>query len=386
MKETASYGFHKAFYKSLIPPFCLFLKSRMNLVRPKKPELPENYLLISNHVTNYDPFILGVILRRQMYYVATEHLFSLGFKTRCIRYLADPIPRPKGGNAAGAVMEILRRLKSGRSVCLFAEGNTSWDGCTAAFPEATGKMIRSSRVSLVTFRIEGGYFSNPRWGYSFRKGRVTGNVVHVYSPEELRSMSPEEINALVARDIFEDAYARQEKEPIAYRGRDLSRGLEHVLVLCPKCRRLGTLKSDRKGFSCSCGLKGSMDAYGRLAGEGFDFTGIRDWDAWQKAAVEELPEDGSELVRDKDMVLLKIENHRRRETGRGDIALSSKSFTAGGQTWPLTELASLEIRLHGVISFSLKDGSYFELKKADGSDYSGRKYKLLFDRFAGSDE
>ena len=385
MKRTASYGFHKAFYKALIIPFDHFLRLRFRFTKEKAPELPDHFLLITNHVTNYDPFIVGVVLKRQMYYVATEHLFSLGWKTRMIEFLADPIPRPKGGNAASAVMEILHRLRDGKSVCLFAEGNTSWDGCTASFPESTGKMIRTAKVPLVTFKIEGGYFGYPRWSYGFRKGPVTGHMVRVYQPEELRAMTPEEINAHVAEDIFEDAYARQEQDPRPYKGKALSKGLEHVLLVCPKCHRIGSLTSTADGFSCACGLTGRYDEYCRLSGEGFSFTTIKAWDAWQKEWIAGLPrEDGTVLASDEDMVLLQVEGHKRTEIARGTLSMSARQFSLASLSWSMEELASLEVRLHGIVSFSLTDGRYFELKKAADSDYSGRKYKLLFDAFAGN--
>ena len=45
-------------------------------------------------------------------------------------------------------------------------------------------------------------------------------------------------------------------------------------------------------------------------------------------------------------------------------------------------MADVAVRLHGNVTFSMKDGSYYDLKKADKSDYSGRIYKLLFERYA----
>ena len=136
-----------AFYKRIVRifrPFAgLYLKTKFRFQKTALPELPETFLLICNHVTNYDAITLSYLTKRQIFYVATEHIFSLGWISKVLENLVAPIPRPKGGQAAGAVMEILRRLKEGGCVGLFAEGNCSWDGLTASFPPSTGKMVRA---------------------------------------------------------------------------------------------------------------------------------------------------------------------------------------------------------------------------------------------------
>ena len=386
--KTASPAFHRRVYRILTSPASLFLRTKMILPKAKAPELPDHFLLISNHVTNYDPLILGVQLRRHMYFVATEHILRQGFVSKLLTFCFDPIGRPKGGAAAGAVLEIMRRLKDGHSVGLFAEGNCSWDGKTADFPEATGKMVRACGAPLVTCRIKRGYLAAPRWAYTGRKGPVEVEAVHVYQPEELRAMKPAEINRHIAEDIFTDAYAEQRKQALRYKGKELAKGIEHVLLVCPQCRKLDTIKSRGNVFSCECGLKGSYDEYGFLCVDGADFTGIDEWDAWQRAFIDALPdteEGGKEtvLARDPELKLMeKEEGLTYREAARGPVGMSRRHFAVGETVFALSDIADMAVRLKGTVSFSLKDGRYFELMPLKkGTFYSGRKYKLLFDRF-----
>ena len=102
------------------PVLRAWFNSRYKMSYPEVPDLPAHFLLISNHVTNADPFLIAATLGRHVYFVATEHLFRLGFRSRLIRFLQDPIPITKGGSTSGAVLEILRRLREGKSICLFA--------------------------------------------------------------------------------------------------------------------------------------------------------------------------------------------------------------------------------------------------------------------------
>jgi len=367
------------------PFFRLWFRLKFRMSFPPVPELPDHFLMIGNHVTNADPFIAVSTLPCHTYFVGTEHLMRLGFRSRLIRFLQDPIPLAKGGNTSSAVLEILRRLKAGRTVTLFAEGNCTWDGRNIDIPAATGKMVRTSKAPLVTCRIIGGYFARPRWGYSSRKGPLRLEIVGIYQPEELAAMKPAEINRLIQNDIREDAYERQLADPQRYPGKKLSLGLQHALLVCPKCHRFGSLSSTDDGFSCECGLKGRYDEYGMLSGEGFDFTTIRGWEDWQRAYFAALPDpqEAEEVIStsDDDMVLYLVAGHKVEEAARGTFTGDARGLAVGGMNFPFSDMADLAVRLHGIITFSMKDGSYYELKKADKSDYSGRKYKYLFDRF-----
>ena len=214
-------------------------------------------LLISNHVTSWDPLIVAQSLRhKQVYYVASEHLFRKGFLTRILKWIVDPIPRSKGtASGTDTVKACLRHLKQGHSVCIFAEGEQSWDGRNNPVLTATGKLARSSGATLVTYRLEGAYLSLPRWTDTIRRGPILGHAVGIYTPEELKTMTPEEITGIINRDIREDAWERQLQEPHEYTGKDLAVGLERVLYLCPGCRHVGTLKSEGDILSMSFRLK-----------------------------------------------------------------------------------------------------------------------------------
>lgn len=384
------YRFHKNLFRMCRPVLRAWFNSRYKMSYPEVPDLPAHFLLISNHVTNADPFLIAATLGRHVYFVATEHLFRLGFRSRLIRFLQDPIPIAKGGSTSGAVLEILRRLREGKSICLFAEGNCTWDGRAIGIPPATGKMVRTSRAPLVTGRIIGGYFAHPRWAYTDRKGPQRFEVVHVYQPEELAAMKPEEINRLILADIGEDAYERQLADPRPYPGKGLCRGLERTLLACPKCHRIATIRSTDDSFYCDCGLKGQYDTYGMLSGEGFAFTTIREWEDWQRAFFSALPSPSGEketvYASDTDMVLYQVAGHRAAESARGTLSGTDVSLKLGEHTFPFRQMADLAVRLHGTVTFSMKDGAYYELKKADKTDYSGRIYKCLFERFAHEPE
>lgn len=384
------YPFHKRICRLVLPLIRTFwLNRRFRMTYPEVPELPEGFLLICNHVTNIDPFLVVASLRRHVYFVATEHLFRLGLRSKLIRFLQDPIPLAKGGSTSSAVLEILRRLKAGRSVCLFAEGNCTWDGRAIGIPGATGKVVKKSKAPLVTVRIIGGYFAHPRWAYTDRKGPLRVEVVKIYQPEELAAMKPDEINRHIEEDIGEDAYERQLADPQRYPGKDLAKDLGRALLACPKCRRIRSITGSGNRFSCSCGLQGSFDEYGMISGEGFDFRTVRGWEDWQREFFAALPDPGEQetvYASDDGMILYHVAGHSTEKAAEGTLSGSSRGLRFGALDFPFADMAALAIRLHGTVTFSMKDGTYYELKKADKSDYSGRIYQFLFNRYAHETE
>lgn len=186
----------------------------------EKTNVKGPYLLVSNHVTNWDPILVACSFPEQTYFVTSEHLLRAGLGGKLVGWLQSPIPRQKSGSAASTVLTMMRYLRRGMNVCVFPEGNRTWDGVTAEFLPSIGKLARSSGASLVTYKLTGGYFASPRWaGNSIRRGKMHGEAVRVYSPEELRAMSPQEINERIVSDLHEDAYERQRKNPCALRER-----------------------------------------------------------------------------------------------------------------------------------------------------------------------
>ena len=137
-------------------------------------------LIISNHVTNYDPILVALSFPgRRIHFVASEHLFRMGLISKVLTYLFEFIPRRKGVSGSDTAMSVLRQLRDGKSVGLFAEGETTWDGKTASVVSATGRLAQMSKCRLVTYRLEGGYLTAPRWGKGIRRGKMYGRIVGI---------------------------------------------------------------------------------------------------------------------------------------------------------------------------------------------------------------
>ena len=335
-------------------------------------------IVISNHVTDLDTFLVAMSFPdKQLYFVASEHIFRLPVASRVITLLLDPIARKKGDSGFGTVREILRRVKQGHSIGLFAEGDCSWNGLTGPIPPATGKMVRSSGATLVTYRLEGGYFTSPRWGRGIRRGKMRGHVVGVYPPQELRKMKGPEITALIARDLSENAWERQKAEPIRYHTRRRAERLERALFLCPGCRRIGTLQSDDDTIRCThCGKKIRMREDYTFE-PGSDFPTVAEWDQWQHEALRTGDfVHGETLFDDAVTVFSRALPEHKTEVLPGSVLTQRPdALCCGGLRFPLREIENMAIVQKRLLLFTC-GGSYYTVKCAEGANL--RKYLALW--------
>ena len=332
------------------------------------------FLLVSNHVTSWDPLMAGVCLGgRQAYFVSSEHIFRLGLLTKVLNWLLAPIPRRKASAGMDTVKACLRHLRAGHSVCLFAEGEQSWDGRSAAIFPATGKLAKSSGAALVTFRLEGGYLSLPRWRKRICRGAVHGHPVGIYSPEELSKLSPKEINALIERDIDEDAWARQRAHPVRYRGKRRAEGMERALYACPACRRIGSLRTERDRVFCPCGFERSYTEYGFFEPKE-PFETLADWDLWQRELLRTraFEHEGDLLFQDEGLELKRVQaDHREELLSIGTLRQFEDRLECGDHRFPLTEISSMAMVQAHLLLFSC-GGNYYQLRSTGGVNL--RKY------------
>lgn len=329
-------------------------------------DLPENYIVMSNHVTDFDPIFVGVSFKRQMYFVASEHIARWKFWYKVIRFVFDPIMRYKGSVASKTVLEVLRKTRAGENVCIFAEGNRSWDGLSNPILPATGKMAKKAGCALVTYKITGGYFVSPNWAEGgTRRGPIHGAVVNVYTKEQLEAMSADEVNEAIRRDLYEDAYARQLADPKPYKGKRPAEKLENLLYFCPFCGEMDTLRSKKDTVRCSaCGGEFTYDRYGML--HGLPYKTVTEAAKLQKERLTALVERGESLSASAAS-LRTVENHVHTLLAEGTVVMDRESLCMGEHSIPLAQISEMDMHGRHALVFTVGK-EYYELLIPTGSN------------------
>ena len=153
------------------------------------------------------------------------------------------------------------------------------------------QMIKDMGVSVVTCKLEGGYLIKPKWADNKSKGPMFGRLVNTYSKEELAKLTPDEINDLIAKDLYFNVYDWQKEHHIPYDRKNRAERMEKILFRCPKCESMCKLKSEKDDLFCTeCGYRVSVDECGLFVGDDLRFDNLCDWDLWQKECLKkELP-------------------------------------------------------------------------------------------------
>lgn len=366
---------HTIFYKLIRPIAIIFLYIKFGYTFKKAKNLPEKYIVLSNHTTDFDFLMVAASFPNQMYFVGSEHVARWKWLYGLLCYWAGFITRSKGTTASSTVMEMLRTVRNGSNVCLFAEGARCWDGVTGPILPSTGKMIQKARCGLVTFRIEGGYFASPRWaGAKTRRGRVYGTPVNIYTPEQLSAMTATEVNDAICRDLHEDAYARQALSPARYSSKSSAEGMENLLFICPECGAVDTISSRGDTVTCSaCNFAFRYDQYGMLTG--LPFQTVQELYHWQKNQVAQAADDAL-CYTAGNAALSTVANHEESLIDQGPVTMTLEALTCGGTTIPLDQIIHFSMHGRWGIVFSTAD-TYYELKV--DNQFNALKFQLLYD-------
>ena len=350
---------HRFFYAFFRPLVDLFLKLRFGYRHEMAKNLPEQYIVLSNHTTDFDPLFVGVSFKRQMYFVASEHIARWKHFYRFIQFGFAPITRRKGTVASSTVKEMMRHLKKGANVCLFAEGVRTWDGVTGPIHPSTAKMIQHAGCALVTHRLEGGYFVSPQWSVGKpRRGAVRGGIVHVYAKEQLAAMTVEEIHRAIETDLFEDAYARQEASPTPYRSKKAAERMESLLFVCPQCGQRDTFTSQGDTVCCrACNMSFTYDAYGFL--HNAPFYTVKELSDWQKEKVDEHVE-ANETYQTPFATLSMIVDHVEQPLDSGALTMNTQEFVCGGTSFAMEDITDLAMHGRHALVFSVNK-KYYEI-------------------------
>ena len=285
-RRDRAFDFLRPFAHLLLAPY------RLKIDNPAR-DLEPPFLVLCNHVTDYDMIIAGMAFRHSLRFVCSED-YLCGKLAKPLKKHFDVIPMFKAGAGLKPSREILRALKNGESVCMFPEGRHSPDGRTGPFKDSVASLARAAKCPVVCLRIDG-YFVNPRWAFKARKGPITAECVRVYSPDETASMEPQALLESIRSDLSLDAN-QLHRGKNEYRGKALAEHLEESYFLCPECGAWYALKSEGDSFRCTaCGAEGKISADGVLTGD-FRFTGLPEWRGFEWEALAKKAAAGTDEV------------------------------------------------------------------------------------------
>lgn len=304
------------------PPFKKICGIECEKVRIKE----EPFILMANHGHNFDAAAELVGIRNFMRFVMSDHLTRKPVMRVLLNFLATPIIYHREKGSDSLYNEVVDNLNAGVNVCIHIEGGKTNNGETGYISKRNAQMVKDGNCALVTYRNKGGYLKAPRWADNKRSGKISGEVVKVYSKEEVKKMSVEEIYEHIKEDLSFNIYDEQKINPQVYSAENPAQSAEIILYACPKCKEIGTLTSKNDKLFCECGFEARVDDCGFWHSEDMYFDDIVRWDKFQKSVLKELADKkkGTEelLFADTNQIIYTLENENRvLQSENGSVSL-----------------------------------------------------------------
>ncbi len=156
-------------------------------------------ILAANHVSNFDPLIVGMAAAREVHFLAKEELFtkSPAFAWLIRTWNAWPVRR--GGADSAALKRCSWLLRRKQTVVLFPEGTRSSTGELQKFQPGIGFLALSNRVPVIPVYLAGVHRSNVSYW-------VDRDFVH--RGFRRRPTEPTRIRVSFGTPVFPDGFSR----------------------------------------------------------------------------------------------------------------------------------------------------------------------------------
>jgi 1-acyl-sn-glycerol-3-phosphate acyltransferase len=158
-------------------------------------------LLAANHVSAYDPFVIGSLVPRVLYFLAKKELFVNPLLGAVLRFL-HAIPVDRRDLSHTTVRRANELLSAGEAMLLFPEGTRSRSGQIGAGKSGVGMLAALNQADIVPVRVDGLHGSR---GSLWQRPRIKvsfGPVLAV-APFLNNGAAPKEIYRDIAAAVLE---------------------------------------------------------------------------------------------------------------------------------------------------------------------------------------
>ncbi len=344
------------------------------------------YILIVNHPSNIDAFIIGRVLNPiKTNFVASQHFFKFPI-LRFLLSLIGAIPKSHSAKDIQSLRLMMHVLKAGRILVIFPEGRRTMDGTGSQFSPAMAKFVKKSKVPVVSATIQGSYIAWPRWAEKARPGPVSVVFRRVMSTEEVVMLTLEEIHDKMLKALQFNEFASNAVLQNQYKCKAPARNIEWLLHACPDCRQEECMTAKDDIVRCSsCGASVRYAPSGKLeqlSGTPGAFQDIPSWFLVQRNLLADKMNDANFAIQATVSSLSYTVDPEQpmKVVGAGKVLLTREHLAFVGQINKKETALHFPIALLDMLPCYL--GKYFEICDENGEDWhfdleDGRKVVQL---------
>ena len=154
-------------------------------------------------------------------------------------------------------------IKQGGIVAFSPEGTSSIFGDNQPIVPGTGRFLQAFGVPVYVVNMQGSYLTNNKICSDDRPGKVFAKLKLMYTPEDLKKKTPEEIDNEINLEFKHDDYKWNKEQHIRYKSKgNICTNLHDMLYKCPRCGKEFEMEASGNHIVCKhCGNGATMDDY-----------------------------------------------------------------------------------------------------------------------------
>ena len=315
-------------------PTLIFNHFKLKKVGMEKLGKKEPCFILMNHSSFTDMKMACKILFPRRFNIICSTDAFIG-KNWLMPYLGC-IPTHKFVLDLGLVRSISNAIKKNKcSVLMYPEAGYTFDGTATTLPDSLGKLVKMLGVPLIMITTQGAFARDPMYNnLQIRKVNISATMEYVLSPDDIKGMSADDINGVIAEKFSFDNFRWQQENKIRIDEPFRADGLNRVLYKCPHClAESGNMEGKGIKLIChECGAEYELDEYGYLRGLNCEtkFDHVPNWYKWERECVDREIVDGSYTFSDDVDIYMLVNRKCIYKVGDGVLTHSSEGFKLVG--------------------------------------------------------
>ncbi|NLX89952.1 MAG: 1-acyl-sn-glycerol-3-phosphate acyltransferase [Syntrophomonadaceae bacterium] len=141
-----------ALIRGLLRSFLIILGLKVEGLHNLPPKGP--VIVAANHVSNWDPILVGVAINRPVHFMAKAELFHNPLLGTILRGL-NAFPVNRGSADRNAIRQALELLEKGETLGIFPQGGRRQDTAESSIQPGVGMLAMKSRAAVVPVAVIG---------------------------------------------------------------------------------------------------------------------------------------------------------------------------------------------------------------------------------------
>ena len=306
--------------------------------------------LIFNHLSRFDHIFINQITHPKKYNIVAAHNEFFRSGQYFLFKIGHVIPKTNFSLDMTTMRAIRKVIKAGGTICFAPEGMTPMDGKNHPVVPGTGSMFKHYNIPVYQIELRGQFMIASKVCLDERLGgKCYATIRKLYTPEDLKKMTAEEIDEDLNNRMRHDEYEWQKEKHFKYKMKGEScKNLEDLCFMCPSCGEYFSMKTRGNDILCTkCGNGATMDEY-------YDFH------PYENSIIPETPSKWCDIER-RDIIKAIREDDNYSFSIKVKLGkLPDYKPTKAGKTSVLCGEGVVTIDHNGVHFKGTKDGAPFE--------------------------